>query len=509
VKSPLVAALLALVLVGGVASSCGDDNKKAKAAKPATSSATPTEPATPTGPATPTESTSPKPGKGNALNPAYKPAESRPVEDSVYPNVGDPGVDSLHYDLDLTWDPEASELTGKATVALRAAVTAPEFRLDFGEPLAVTSATVDGREVKTQHNGNNLVIASPVVADRKYLLVVDYAGTPEPTLAPTTRSDFSTTGWTITDTGEVWTMQEPYGAYTWYPVNDQPADKALYDFTITAPSPWVGVANGELMSTETVDGSTTTDWHLAAPASSYLVTIAIGDYVKTEDETDSGVPITYWTPRGDANALERMRFTPEAMAWLEKKLGPYPFPTLGSVVTDSQSAMETQTMVTYGNSDYTLSDEVIVHELCHQWYGDIVTPTDWRDVWMNEGMTMYLQGQFEADKFGQSINSIMNEWAVEEDGARASAGPPGDYDPRKFGDINIYFGPALMWHELRRKVGNKAFWAMVKKWPRVHAGGSATRAQFLGWVERETGKELSRFFDAWLMGAKTPARATG
>ena len=43
-------------------------------------------------------------------------------------------------------------------------------------------------------------------------------------------------------------MQEPYGAYTWYAVNDQPSDKALYSFTITAPAPWVGVANGELVS---------------------------------------------------------------------------------------------------------------------------------------------------------------------------------------------------------------------------------------------------------------------
>ena len=54
---------------------------------------------------------------------------------------------------------------------------------------------------------------------------------------PTTRGDFSTTGFTITPAGETWTMQEPYGAHTWYPVNDQPSDKALYDFTLTVPSP--------------------------------------------------------------------------------------------------------------------------------------------------------------------------------------------------------------------------------------------------------------------------------
>jgi aminopeptidase N len=204
-----------------------------------------------------------------------------------------------------------------------------------------------------------------------------------------------------------------------------------------------------------------------------------------------------------------MRFTPEAIAWLEEKLGPYPFSTLGAVVVDSQSAMETQTMVTFGNTGYALSDEVIMHELCHQWYGDLVSPTDWRDVWMNEGMTMYLQGQFQADQSGRPINSIMNQWALQESGERKAAGPPGDYDPRKFGSVNIYFGPALMWHELRHVIGDKAFWAMVKKWPRVHAEGNATREQFLAWVEKETGEELTSFFDVWLMGKTTPERNAG
>jgi aminopeptidase N len=497
VKSPLVAPMLALVLVSGVASGCSGDEKRANAGEPATTSVTPTEP------------TSTEPSNGDAEDPAYHVAESTPVEDSVYPNVGDPGVDALHYDLDLAWDAEARTLTGTATVALRAAVTAPEFRLDFGEPLKITSATLDGVEVTTQHNGNNLVVASPVVEDRKYLLVIEYAGTPEPTPAPTIRTDLATTGWTITDSGEVWTMQEPYGAYTWYPVNDQPSDKALYDFTIHAPSPWVGVANGELTSTVKLKDTTTTHWHLDSPASSYLVTVAIGDYVKTEDETDSGLPITYWTPRDDPNAVARLRFTPTAMAWLEKKLGPYPFSTLGSMVVDSESAMETQTIVTFGNTGYALSDGVIMHELCHQWYGDVVTPTDWRDVWMNEGMTMYLQGQFEADRAGLDIDSVMNQWALRESGARKRSGPPGNYDPREFGEINIYYGPALMWHELRRRIGDKAFWSMVRKWPRVHAEGNATREQFLSWVEKETGEELSSFFNAWLMGRRTPHRATG
>lgn len=489
----LAGPLLAAVLVTTSAAACSDDDP-ARADDKKSSSPSPS--------VTVTESAQP-----DAESPAYKVAESRTREDSVYPNVGDPLVDALHYDLDLAWDPVERNLEGLATIAFRATADAPEFQLDLGDALEVGEVTVDGFGLDAVHTGNYLVVKSPVRKDEKYLLTVEYSGTPVPTAAPTTRSDFTTTGWTVTDDGEVWTMQEPYGAFTWYPVNDQPADKALYDFTISVPAPWTGVANGKLVSTELVEGDTVTKWHLDSPASSYLVTIAIGDYAKTTDKTASGIPVTYWTLKDDPVALERMRYVPKAMKWLEAKLGPYPFSTLGAVVVESDSAMETQTMPTFGNSDYSTSPEVVMHELCHQWYGDVVSPSDWSDVWMNEGMTMYLQMNFEADLDKRRLADVVDSYAAAEPGYRAEGGPPAAYDPTKFGVGNIYVSPAIMWHELRLKIGDERFWAMVKAWPKVHAEGNATRAEYLAWVEEETGEELTAFFDAWLLGKTSPKRS--
>ena len=208
-------------------------------------------------------------------------AESTPVEDRVYPRAGDPGVDALHYDLDLTWHPGTRTLSGVETLVFRATGDAERFQLDLGAPLEVSAVRLDGEEVAYDHAGKNLVVRAPVTEDRRYTLVVEYAGTPKPVAAPTTRTDFSTLGWTITRDDETWTMQEPFGAYSWYAVNDQPSDKALYDFTITAPAPMLGVANGTLESRRTEDGTTVTRWHLDEPAASYLVTVAIGDFEET------------------------------------------------------------------------------------------------------------------------------------------------------------------------------------------------------------------------------------
>ena len=440
-------------------------------------------------------------------DPALEPALSEPLEDSVYPDVGDPSVDSLRYDLDLAWDPSSSTLTAEATIELRATGEGDGLQLDLAPELEVASVALDGAPVDFEHDGKDLRIAADVVADERYVLDIAYAGSPQPTPAPTTRSDFNTTGWTVTDDGEVWTMQEPYGAFTWYPVNDQPSDKALYDISVTAPAPYTGVANGVLVS-QTQDGDlTTSEWSLSSPTSSYLVTVAIGEYTETTNTSASGVEISYWVPSDEPQYAGRLEYAAEGLDWLEDKLGPYPFDSLGFLLVDSESGMETQTMITLGLTSYATSKDVLVHEMAHQWYGDEVTPDDWRDVWMNEGMAMYLQGVWQADHEGRDLDGLMDEWASFESMLRAQSGPPADYDPTQFGESNIYYGPALMWHELRQRIGDEKFWQVTRDWPALDPERNADREEYLPWLVEQTGVERE-FFDEWLLSPTTPTRAS-
>ena len=153
------------------------------------------------------------------------------------------------------------------------------------------------------------------------------------------------------------------------------------------------------------------------------------------------------------------------MSWVESKLGPYPWSSLGILVVDSNSGMETQTMITLGNTDYTTARDTIVHEIVHQWYGDEVTPDDWRDLWMSEGMAMYLQFVWQAETTGTPLEQLLTQAATVRAQSRKVNGPPATYDPRTFGEIQVYYGPALMWDEIRRRVGDDAFWEMVRAWP--------------------------------------------
>jgi aminopeptidase N len=445
----------------------------------------------------------------NAAVPAYRGARSTPQEDPYYPSRGDPSVDALHYGLDLRWAPRSRTLTGLARITFRAPVAESQVRLDLGDPLRVRRVTLDGRRVPFGHPGKSLVVTTgTLAADSRHRLDVSYRGHPHPVAAPTRRGDIPHLGWTTTRRGEVWTMQEPYGAYTWYPVNDQPADRAFYDLRISAPRGMVGIANGRMVSRRTSSGRTVTRWHLASPAASYLTTIAIGDYVRRTDRGPHGLPISYWLPRRNQQALPELRRTPAMIRWLESKLGPYPFDRIGAVVVPSISAMETQTLVTMGGRlmfDRRTFRSDLLHEYAHQWYGDTVTPNNWTDLWLNESFAMYTQIRWEVAK-GYATMAQWRALLVEQDPSlRASDGPPGAYNRKDFGELCVYYCGALMLDRLRGQLGDRLFGKVWRGWPQRHRFASVDRADYIAWLDARTGRDLGPFVSRWLTSTTTPS----
>jgi len=457
-----------------------------------------------------TDQPPPAPALPDTGSGGYDAAVSEPREDSVYPAVGDPEVDALAYDLELSWDDRAARLTATETARFRATAATDHVRLDLARQLTVGHVWLDGAAVPFRHEGKELVVDTPVTRDSRHLLQLTYSGSPEPVTAPTERADFSTTGWTVARDGTVWTMQEPYGAYSWYAVNDHPSDKAFYDITIHAPAGLVGVASGELRSRTTTGNGTTTRWHLPEPAASYLVALAIGRFTATAVTGPHRLPITYWTPSDTPEALRRVRYAPRAIAYLERFLGRYPFPTLGVLVVPSKSAMETQSMITLGDNRFTLSRDVIVHELAHQWYGDTVSPDDWSDLWMNEGMATYLaEANWSSDHGSASRSGILRRWSASAAGLRSDLGPPAHYRRGSFGEGNVYYIPALMWDTLRQRLGDDRFWTLARRWPSTHRYTSQSRGTLAAWWSKESGEDLRPVFEAWLEGPREPAWHAG
>jgi aminopeptidase N len=266
----------------------------------------------------------------------------------------------------------------------------------------------------------------------------------------------------------------------------------------------VGVSNGALTSRSAKDGRTTTRWHLDEPSASYLVTLAVGPYQETRVTGPGGLPISYWTTADDTEQLHDLQQVPILLAWLEKRLGRFPFDSLGFVLVDSDSGMETQTMITLGRDPSDTAPDVLVHEMAHQWYGDEVTPSDWRDVWMNEGMAMYLQGAWQDEDWKLPPGDSFSTWTDDEIRSRRVAGPPGAYRKDHFAELNVYYGPALMWERLRKTLGDEEFWKLVRAWPAARAERSTGRTDYLAWIQQQTGRDLTAFFQQWLMSPVSP-----
>jgi aminopeptidase N len=449
------------------------------------------------------------------------PGGSSPVADPVYPDYGNPALDVLHYDLKLRWSPTDKRLTGTATLKIRAAANTDDLVLDLHGALTVDKVTVDGASARSTHEDDDLTVAlpDPLAVDDQTTLVVTYHGTPREVSMPSNRGDAARgLGLRPEADGSLWTMQEPYGAFTWYPVTDHPSDEALYDISVTVPEGWSGIANGQLMSTTTGSGGRVTfHWHSADPVASYLTTLAVGRYKKITDTGPRGIPLTYWLRTGEDEELEDVaRRTPELLSWLEERFGPYPFPSAGAVWVESDSAMETQQMVTMGG-DITqgLTDpeqaeaymtEVLLHEYAHQWFGNAVTPRDWRAVWLSEGFAMFAEGEWLVDQ-GFVPRERFIEFMREDDRrSRREAGPPGRWKPDHFAENNIYVGPALMLHELRAELGERRFYAMARDWVQTQRNQPVDRETFTAFVNKHTGQNFTELIDLWLDSPTTPPR---
>jgi len=459
--------------------------------------------------ATPTTSAAPAPAEKKVDYTPWAVGRSAPVADTLYPQHGNAALDVLHYGLDLSWAPGTTTLTGTATVQIRPVTSAPEIKLDF-KPYTLDGVSVDGVRADAKVVNEKLVVPVAVTADQPVTLVVQYHGKPATTPLPSHRGDAEPLGLTVAKDKSIWTMQEPYGAYTWYPANDQPSDKALYDISVTAPAGWSAIAAG----TPEAQQGNTFRYRSALPMASYLQTLAVGKYKKITATGPHGLPLTYWyRPGVDDKLVPSLKKSPKFIQFLEDRYGKFPLPTAGIVLVDSDSAMETQQMVTvgdrifkkWGKNELSLFEEDLLHEYAHQWFGDTVTPATWTDLWLNEGWAQYSQFLFEQSTYHLS-DAQLEAFLRHYDGVnRKKIGPPGKPKAANFAEENVYLCPAAMLMQLYQAMGKKKFFQVATAWVQEQRYSTQSRASFIAFVNKKSGKNYSKLINTWLDSKTTPA----
>lgn len=459
-----------------------------------------TAPAATTTPVTPTTT--------DGTTPPAPPTTAEPIDDGVgdelFPTLGNPGIDVLHYDVTLRYDPATADLAGVVTLSIEADRNLATFSLDSAGP-SVSSVTVDGEQAGFATDGEKLRITppEPLTVGRRFDVAVVYdvrAGTgPSPT-------GFDT-GW-FTSTDGSFVLNEPDGARRWLPSNDHPSDKATYRFTITVPDGFTAVANGAFVEHSTGPDGETWVWDETDPMTTYLILLLTGDYELVEGTGPRGLPLLSVVLRRDREAAQPfIDGIGPMIEFFEPLFGPYPLERYGLAITDSFGglAMETQGRSLFSRDDFVgpgsrfVRELLLAHELVHQWFGNAVSPARWIDIWLNESFATYGQWLW---------LDHLRLTTVEQEAAAALAGR----DPRPiaaprvtelFG-FNSYDGGAATLHALRLTIGDDAFFTLLQRWAADNVGQSRTTADFVALAEEVADTDLTAFFDEWLFSDRPP-----
>jgi aminopeptidase N len=428
--------------------------------------------------------------------------------DPYFPKDGNGGIDVQHYDVRDTYLFGSGRLSGRTRLDVLATQDLSRFNLDFLLP--VRSVTVNHKRAHFRRVGDHelrITPSVPIANGARFRVSVKYAG------VPASATSNGESNW-LASTNEVVAMNEPHMATWWFPANDHPRDKASFDIRITVPRTKDVVANGVLVSRRSHHGRATTHWRAVEPMAPYLAFFAAGSF-ETRSVTCNGIPnyvavTRQQQPFARAEAAKELaEGTCTIVSAFANVLGPYPFSAMGGLVTGLPVgfALENQTRPTYPALAGP-SVGLMAHELAHQWFGDSVSVSSWRDIWLNEGFAQFMQNYYVTEVVG---GDSMQEWLVDNyDSFAAESGfwklSIDDPGVARLFDGAIYFRGSLALQALRHRIGDPAFWTLLRTWVSQRAYGNGSVADFKALAGSVSGQDLTAFFTAWLSTREVPAK---
>ncbi|MFF3334350.1 M1 family metallopeptidase [Streptomyces sp. NPDC002888] len=436
------------------------------------------------------------------------------VGDRLFPYLGNPGYDVASYDLSFTYPGTNDKpLQAVTTIDARTTTELERVNLDFAHG-KVTSVEVDGEAASFAGAGEDLVVTPPrPLAEGSWTRI-----TVRHTSDPVSAEDRDG-GWVRTADGLAMANQAD-AAHLVFPCNDHPSDKAMFTIRVTAPNGYTAVAGGLPTGVDRDGGATTWTYRTQHPMATELAQVSVGRSSVLHRTGPHALPVRDVVPTKDRAKLEPwLKKTPDQIAWMESKVGPYPFETYGLLMADASTGfeLETQTLSLFEKGLFTepaypawYVESVMVHELAHQWFGDSVSPRTWSDLWLNEGHATWYEALYAQEKAKKPLQARMKAAYGASDGWRAAGGPPAAPkapDPGHKISIfrpNVYDGAALVLYALRQKIGSKSFEQLERAWVSRHRDATATTADFVALASTVSGRDLRGFFQDWLYGQKTP-----
>lgn len=314
---------------------------------------------------------------------------------------------------------------------------------------------------------------------------------------------------------QIWTLGQPEDNSFWLPTIDHPAERATQEFWLTVPEEMQTLSNGFLISSEDQPRNNTRIdyWRLDKPHTPYLFALAVGEFDITERWVDD-IYYAYYTEAKYTDHNELIyEHTEDIMQYFEEHFQyEYPWESYAQVPVHDfiASGMENTTATILYN--LVQFDErgaldrsnlaLIVHELVHQWFGNLVTTKDWANLPFNEGFANYFEVLYKRDRIGY------------EEGIWHSLGHKNDYftearryrrpiifneysEPEDMYDRHTYAKAGQVLGMLEAYVGTETWWAALSNFLHTFEYQAVDIRDVQHIFEQETGENLNWFFDQW------------
>ena len=445
--------------------------------------------------------------------------------------------DLVHTRLEAKFDFSKSYMNGKAWVTLKPHYYPTDsLRLDAkGMEIHKLSLVKNNKETPLKYDYDNsqlnIHLDKTYKADEQFTVLIDYTAKPDEVQAKGSAAIRDAKGlYFINPSGEdpdtptqIWTQGETEANSVWLPTIDKPNQKMTDEIVMTVPDKYVTLSNGKLISQKkNTDGTRTDTWKMDLPHAPYLLFMGVGDYAIIKDSY-KGKEVNYYVDKEYAPVARRIfGLTPEMIGFYSKITGiDYPWVKYSQITGHEyvSGAMENTTATLHSDAaqqdareltDGNIWEEVIAHELFHQWFGDLVTTESWSNITLNESFADYAETLWDQYKYGKDAGDehiFENRQTYLADPGNATKPLVRFYYNDKedvFDQVSYPKGGAIL-HMLRNYVGDSAFFKALNLYLTTNKFKSAEAHQLRLAFEDVTGRDLNWFWNQWYFGAGHPS----
>ncbi|MEG0822784.1 MAG: M1 family metallopeptidase [Burkholderiaceae bacterium] len=436
-------------------------------------------------------------------------------------------VRPFHYRIALDLDPARSSFTGRSDIDLEVRQPVDAIVLNAHRLKPIAAQLIDAKgasrpltvvDIPERRQWRLATQPAAPLAAGRWRLVIDYEGSVQRSGQGLYRVDYQAQGQAAQMLA---TQLEPGHARELFPGFDEPAFRASFEITASAPAPYDIVSNMPAAADSVQAGRRTVRFAPTPSMATYLVAVAVGEFDALEGEQD-GVKLRILTARGKRDsAAYAMSATKQLLVYYRDYFGlPYALPKLDQLAVPGVrgGAMEDWGLISYNEGTLLFDPQrssprtqqtvfgIVAHEIAHQWFGNLVTAAWWDDIWLNEAFATWMAAKA-SEHFNPQWELRARARRDKESGMRRDAGAatrpiaiPVETEDAVFGvfdELTYEKGGAVL-SMFESAMGPDTFRDGLRRYMLAHAYGNATASDLWFHFSQAAGRDISSQIGGWI-----------